>query len=514
MGRRGGAIACGHPATANAAAEILRDGGNAFDAIIAAHFAACVAEPVLASLGGGGFLMARPDRDKARLYDFFVQTPKQKKSADRIDFRPITANFGDDTQEFHVGAGAMATPGSVRGLFHAHRELGSLPMTRLVEPALELARRGVQMNDFQAYILDIVSPIYRDTERARQTFASPEMPERLIQAGERLTLSPLADLLEVLAREGERLFYEGEVAAMIAAQCEHGGHLTRNDLAQYRVITRQPLSVTFRDQQLLTNPPPSSGGLLIAFALKLLEAIANDRPEAGSYTHLKRLLDAMELTSKARVDAEALTDTPSAMLDTAFLQQYRDTILHRAHALRGTTHISITDTDGNLASLTVSNGEGCGIVLPDTGIMMNNMLGEEDLNPGGFHRWQPDQRMTSMMAPSLLLGPDGTHTVLGSGGSNRIRTALLQVLVNLVDLGMPLEQAIHQPRLHLERNRLSIEPGLDPAVLDALERPFPDQVRWQQPNLFFGGVHAVRHSGHQLEAVGDPRRGGASLTIQ
>ncbi len=179
-------------------------------------------------------------------------------------------------------------------------------------------------------------------------------------------------------------------------------------------------------------------------------------------------------------------------------------------ASRGTTQISVADTHGNLASLTLSNGEGSSYVLPGSGIMLNNMLGEEDLNPSGFHRMPPGIRLASMMTPAIARLADGGQIALGSGGSNRIRSAILQVLTNVLEFDMSLEQAVNAPRLHLEHNHLNVEPGFSSAALQALEAEWPGIEQWPDTNLFFGGVHAVaRLASGKFRAAGDPRRGGA-----
>jgi len=187
----------------------------------------------------------------------------------------------------------------------------------------------------------------------------------------------------------------------------------------------------------------------------------------------------------------------------------------RALKVRGTTHVSVIDAEGNAAACTVSNGEGCGHMVPGCGFMLNNMLGEEDLNPAGFFRWQPDTRVSSMMAPTLAERPDGAVIALGSGGSNRIRTALLQVLNAVLASNRSLAQAIPAPRLHMERGHLDIEGGWDPVTVTALQTAFPDSRAWPERSMFYGGVHAVaRHpTSGLIEAVGDPRRGGAALAV-
>lgn len=513
-----GIIACGHPVTAHAAEEVLRAGGNAFDAAVAAFCAACVAEPVLASFGGGGFLLARTATGQQLLYDFFAQTPRRPRPQDALDFFPISADFGTARQIFHMGLGSVATPGVARGLFAVHQDLGTLPMQDLVAPAVASAREGVEMNRFQAMIFDIVAPIYTAHAETRATYAGRDGSGSLLRAGEILRQSELADFMEALAREGAEWFYEGEIATAIAELCQAGGgHLVREDLSNYRVARRSPLCLDYRGVSLATNPPPSSGGILIAFALRLMEALDFSVRSADDPSHLHQLARVMDLTNQARIEAALdQANHPHALrlLDVDYLRRYRMELLGRARSSRGTTHISVIDAEGNIASLTASNGEGCGRLIPDTGVMLNNMLGEEDLNPHGFHAWPANQRMTSMMAPSLAVFPDGTSVALGSGGSNRIRTAILQVLVNLIDFGLPIAEAVSRPRIHLEGRRLSIEGGFDESLTGQLRELWPDTEVWSSRNLFFGGVHGVmRQADGLLDGAGDPRRGGVVVHV-
>lgn len=512
-----GVVAAGHQQTASAAEEILRSGGNAFDAIVAAHLAACVCEPVLSSLGGGGFLLAHTAEKTSCLYDFFVQTPLQRCDNSETEFFPISANFGTVRQEFYIGRGSIATPGTVKGLFTVYQELCTLPIQRLAEPAIELARNGVEMNAFQAYILDIVSPIYLAYPETRSIFASRLGDKPLLQQGEILHQPELADVIENLALEGEALFYQGEIARAVSQLCiDQGGHLTEQDFNRYQLIKRQPLSINYRQCTLLTNPPPSSGGTLIAFALKLLESFDLGSFRFGSEAYLKLLAQVQALTDQARLDAcsdNVSLHPDTGLLDAENIDAYRTKIKDRASCTRGTTHISVIDQHGNFAGLTTSNGEGCGLFIPDTGIMLNNMLGEQDLNPHGFQQWPTNQRMTSMMAPSILFQPDNRTVVLGSGGSNRLRTAILQVLLNLIDFEMPLEQAINSPRIHYEAGHLAIEGGFEANQVKQLIQDYPNHKLWDSRNLFFGGVHSARRVDNEFSGIGDPRRGGVAFVI-
>ncbi len=519
-----GAVACGHQETAAAAAEILAEGGNAFDAALAAMCAAFVVEPVFCSLGGGGFLLAGPAEGAATAYDFFVETPR-RRAADALDFYPILADFGTATQEFHIGLGAMATPGAIKGLFEVHADLASLPMTRLVEPAVRLARDGWRLRPIDHYVFRVVGPIL--TARADSRGAYTRADGELLHRGDVMRQPDLAACLEALAREGAALFYDGEMGEALVAACrDGGGQLSRADLADYRVARRAPLVRDYRGARILTNPPPSSGGILIAFALEMLRERDPARLGFGSGEHLALMTRVMALTNRARLESrlhEALdereeADAAARLFDPALLRRYVEEVRGRPACGRGTTHISVIDGEGNLAALSLSNGEGCGYVLPGTGIMLNNMLGEEDLNVAGFGAWREGTRMSSMMAPTLALLADGGVAALGSGGSNRIRTAILQVLSNLIDFERPVAEAVAAPRIHFENGLLNIEGGhpadSDRAVAALVGDLCRQIMAWPEHNLFFGGVHAAtRSAAGEFAAGGDPRRGGATEIV-
>jgi gamma-glutamyltranspeptidase/glutathione hydrolase len=509
-----GAVSAGHSETVTAAHAMLAVGGNAFDAALAAYLTACVAEPILASLGGGGFLLAHRPGERTLLYDFFVQSPRNPRE-EGVDFHPVDVNFGVTTQEFHIGMGSIATPGGVRGLFRVHKDLCSLPLLDIAQPALTLARDGVRVNALQSYLQSILEPILVATDDARKLFAAANSPDRLAREGDQFRMPDFANFLEHLISEGDGLFYSGDAArAMVEASAEHGGHLDMSDLENYTVIVREPLRLRHRGADLSMNPPPSSGGVLIAFALALMEE-SGDIDSFGSIEHARRLIETMHLTNRARHDSglDQSDDAPERLLSDAFLNEYLRLRTEHPFFPRGTTHISVADEAGNLASLSLSNGEGSACVAPGTGIMLNNMLGEEDLNPAGLQSFPPDRRLASMMCPTMMTREDGTAIALGSGGSNRLRTAILQVLVDTLYFDMNLEASVSSPRLHFEREVLNVEPGFPPRTTDWLREHFPDAVFWDAFNLFFGGVHAVAiHPDGTFSAGADARRGGVART--
>jgi gamma-glutamyltranspeptidase/glutathione hydrolase len=390
-------------------------------------------------------------------------------------------------------------------------------MSVLAQPAIEAARRGVSVNSFQAYILEIVSPILCATAESKRQYQSKHNPDALIGEGESLQQTQFADFLEALVRQDSDWFYRGDIARSIYdLSVREGGQITLQDLTDYEVIVREPVRVQYQQHQVLTNAPPSCGGTLIAFALNLVETINIAQFPFGSNKHLQLLAEIMALTNEARLQASLRSpnDSPlQRLFDPDLLQQYREKIAGNIHSLRGTTHMSVIDSMGNVAGMTVSNGEGCGHMIPDTGVMLNNMLGEQDLNPHGFYRWPTNQRMTSMMAPTVVISPQGKTTCLGSGGSNRLRTAILQVLINLIDFHQSLHDAVNHPRMHFENDLLSIEPGFDAGQLQLLSSTFANRKIWSQKNLFFGGVHAVTEHQGVYDGAGDQRRGGVAKIV-
>ncbi len=502
-----GVVAAGQELTARAAAEILQDGGNAFDAALAGIFMTFVAEAVFASPGGGGFFMARREgRDDATLLDFFVETPLKRRPASEISFYPIYADFGPAKQEFHIGPGSSATPGVVPGLFAMHEALCTLPMKRLVEPAARAARQGFPLTEFQAYLFTVIAPILTASQGVARIFAPDGKP---MTAGATFRNEELGETLEWLAEDGARLFVDGDVGKAIVAQSrDYGGYLTHDDLARYRVERREPLYWRHGDATVALNPPPAASGALIAFGLGFLAALA----EHGRALDALALRAAMEATHEARATHG---ETLAPRLAAGHLaKEIREAARHPA-AYRGTTHVSVIDNDGNAAAISLSNGEGNGYLVGKFGFMLNNMLGEEDLVADGLGAWREGVRLSSMMAPTIILQKDGTVTALGTGGSNRIRTAILQVAVNLLDRFMSLEAAVEASRLHVERDgKTSFEPGFTEHEQRALLALGETVHAWPERNLFFGGVHAARrHPKGGVEGAGDPRRQGVALVV-
>ena len=530
-----GAIAAGHPLTAAAGAQMLAQGGNAVDAAVAATFATFISEYTLSAPGGGGFaLVYNAASGASRLLDFFSTGPglgrEQQPPSHEIDFQEITVDYGPSRQHFYVGRGAVAVPGNIAGLCSLAKEAGRLPLSVLLEPAIRLARDGCPVSEIQAFIGGLIEPILLLTPECAGIFGRPE--GGLKPAGDLVRMPALADTLEALGREGPRLFYHGDVArAILADQQANGGLLTAADLERYRVRRYRPLVSRFRQFDVLTNPPPSRGGILITFTMRLLDGFDLEAAPHGSVGHIELLAEAMRVTHLARREMEAQDLLPrqqvARLLGPATVARWQGVLrdlLQRPAAERtpdtvqpampSTTQISVMDEDGLVVSLTTSGGEGAGFIVPGTGVILNNMLGEADLHPQGFHKSPPGQRIPSMMAPTVVLREGQPTLALGSGGANRIRSAIVQVLLNSLAGQMSLAEAVAAPRIHFEEGVMQVEAGHDPATIDALAAAGYRINRWQTQHMYFGGVHAVARVDGSFAAVGDARRGGAAVVSE
>ncbi|TML94752.1 MAG: gamma-glutamyltransferase [Actinobacteria bacterium] len=493
-----GAVAAGHRLTAQAGASVLEAGGNAVDAAVAAALVSWVAESPLTGPGSGGFMLVHRARDRStRVFDFFVAVPGLGlASRELADMDRVAVDFsGGSTQIFHIGAASCAVPGAPVGLEDAHRSFGRLPWRDLFQPAIELARNGVELNNGQAYLHAILDLILRHTPESRAVYE--RKGERLV-AEDTLVQADLAETLELLAEEGGKVLYEGELAQKISEHVRaHGGCITREDLEGYRVIRRRPVTASFCGEEYVSNPPPSAGGILIAYGLPLLEELGPGRP--GTAEAIDALARVMREQAHARVAARTVTG--------GLVQALEE---RAAVVSRGTTHISVIDGKGNAVGLTASTGAGSGVVVPGTGIHLNNMIGEFDLAKAP----RPGARLSSMMSPSIVLRDGLPHLVVGSAGSLRLRGAVMQIVVNAVAHDLPVEDALERPRVHLDGENLHCEGGHDPAELDRLEAMGWNVMRWRSRNLFFGGASAVTFVDGQLAAAGDPRRGGAGVVVE
>jgi len=515
-----GVVAAGDPQTAEAGAELLREGGNAVDAAVAAAFASFVCElPLCSPLGGGVCVLERASHAPVA-FDMFARTPGLglPPGTKPRDFAAVTIDFGAASQVFHVGRASVAVPLALTGLLELHRRWGARPLTEVLAPAIELGRDGYTLGPGVAFVFDILKPIVDRSAECRRLFVDDS--GAIATVGARLRNPDLAATLERIARRPADAVRELHEALAREMGPDRGGLITPEDLAAATIAEQAPVIVDHDGWRLATMPSPSTGGVLVALGLRLLDGVR--RSPFLSREHVLLVAKAQEalLAERDETFAERCADPAlvKALLDDERLAAAREHA--RNNLLGSTTHISAIDAHGTAIALTLTNGEGSGHVLPGTGMIANNLLGEEDLHPRGFHRDPPGTPLATMMAPTIV-SRDGDRIALGSGGSNRLRTAILQVLVGLVEHRVSPADAVHAPRVHLEIDGATHEPriafeatGLADEVVATLVDRYPTAPAiFSAPNLYFGGVHLAMRLGGSFAGVGDSRRGGACIVV-
>jgi gamma-glutamyltranspeptidase/glutathione hydrolase len=503
---------------AEAAAEVYRAGGNAADAAVAAAAAVGVTEPLMSSIGGGGFALVRtpgagPDGNppgEAELIDYYDVMPGKglPPSAFGAGGSPTTVilKYGAGVKSI-VGAASCAVPGSLRGWELLLRRHGRLTLRETLAPAIRLAREGFRLCKTSGMWFEVAQEVLRLTEETKKNFYAGD---RVYRTGDEVRFPELADTLEAIGLEGADLFYEGELARRLSGYIlREGGIITEEDLASYEPIVREPLSFIYKGRTVYTNGPPSAGGATLGQILRVISAY--DLASLPDAEYARILAGAMKyaLEDRARAYTEIAENTRVAQRLTSeeYARAQRARIFGAGSAFGSphTTHLSCVDDDGLAVSITASMGYGSGIVIPGTGIPMGNTLGEPELNPKGFHALTPGERLISNMSPTIISSPGGDVVSLGSPGASRIPTAIAQALVNVVDLHLPLEDAVYAPRLHAEGDLFAYEAGArtsDPSLHEQV-------LAYDEPSMFFGGVNAVRRTGEGLfEAAADLRRSG------
>jgi len=458
-------IAAGHPATVEAGVEILQEGGSAADAAVAASLASCVAETVMTGLLGGGHAIYY-DAASGRIenLDCFVAVPGLGEEWREAELLELDVPFGAELVHYAVGIASCGVPGVPAGLDQLWRRHGRLDWPRLVEPALQLARAGVEMPPAQASCLAMLAPVMTMNEGAR-IYAPGGV---LLETGDRLEQPGLARVLEFVAEEGAGSAYSGSIAeALLALMRERGGLVTSEDLETYRAEWSPPVEVGYLGARFYTR-----GGL---------SGLPDTLPR---FPRLRGLAEA----ERALVLAEALDS-------------------ERPDGAGDTTNITVVDAEGNACVLTTSLGLGSGDYVPGLDLHLNSMLGEADLVRGAL---EPGERMGSMMAPSVVLRDGSTELVIGAAGGTRLRSALIEVAAGVLDEGLSAGDAVARPRLHASEGRVQLEPGFSDATIGALEGNGFDVRVWPAQHHFFGGVSLVTPN----DAAGDPRRSGAAARVR
>ncbi len=507
----GGAVAAGSEAAVRAGLRALEAGGNAVDAAVAANFAAFVAEPLLTGVAGAGIAAVRAG-ERVEIWDLFADAPARPRPGARME--AVEVDFGPTTQVFHVGAAAVAPACLPAGLQALHDAHGRLPWSSLVRPAAELARSGVPVTPGFARVVELLWPILERREEAARRFSRGGRP---LRAGDRFTWPELAGTLDRIAAEGAEALQSGSLGRAVAAWIDGRGHLDLDDLRRWRPLRRAPLSASWRGARIHVPGPPSLAGLLVLQALRVLDD-GGPVPPPGGAEEVRRVARAVARTVDTR-------DTVAGgLFEPAFVAGFRAALAWDRPRLPGhTTHVSAVDAEGGAVGITTSLGESCGEIVPGTGILLNNFLGEEDVNPPGSEP-APGRRLVTMCCPTVIERPAGEGSaapgevlVLGSGGSSRIRTALLHGVLHLVGHGAEPAEAVAAARCHVEGGRLHVETeGRPPETLDAIGDLLAAEGwelrRFEQPSMFFGGLHVagVRLAGGAARFVGagDPRRSG------
>jgi gamma-glutamyltranspeptidase / glutathione hydrolase len=459
-------IAAGHPATAQAGFEVLEDGGTAADAAVAASLASCVAETMMTGITGGGFAIWLDGAGREPvLLDFFVTVPGLGGAQREVELLDIGVPFGTELVHYSVGTATCAVPGVPAGLHALWNRFGRLPFERLIEPALELARAGVEVPPAHAACLQMLAPVMTMGDGKR--IFSPH--GRLLEAGDRLEQPGLARMLELLRDEGAASFYSGSLAeALLALMEERGGLVGRRDLEEYKPAWVAALAGDYLGRRVFTR-----GGHVASVAAKL-----------GELPRLHGLSEAERAAELARV----LVALPYS---------------GEAEPLGETTNLVAADAEGNACVVTTSLGLGSGDYLPGLDVHLNSMLGESDLLLGDQ---DPGERMESMMAPTIVCEDGRTVLAAGAAGGTRLRPALVQVLSGILDEGLGVQGAVDRPRLHSTGEIVHLEPGFPPEAVEALAANYAIR-EWTELHHYFGGVSLIGENG----GAGDPRRSGAAL---
>jgi gamma-glutamyltranspeptidase/glutathione hydrolase len=492
-----------HFLASQAGRDVLRDGGNAVDAAVATAFALAVVHPTAGNLGGGGFLLYRPATGEPAAYDFRETAPAG--SHPRMWLREDGTY---DEERHHFSHLAVGVPGTVAGLHLAWKEGGRLPWRRLVAPAIALARDGFVVTDMLARSLERVLPEMRRYPASLAQFSKAGVP---YAAGDRLRQPDLAATLARIAKDGPAGFYAGRTARLIEEEMKRGGGLvTRADLAAYRAVRRAPLVGTYRGHEVLSMPPVSSGGVALLTMLNILEGYDLARDGFGSAANVHRIAEAMR---------RAYADRARFIADPAFnpgMPVARLVSKEHAAALRktidegrasisdparfewpaegeDTTHLTVVDKDRNAVALTytLEYGYGSRIVVAGAGFLLNNEMGDFNAGPGLTDRTgllgtapnlaEPGKRMLSSMTPTILVKDGQPFMTMGALGGRTIINTVLLAILNVVDFGMNVQEALAAPRFH--------------------HQWLPDEIRHEQHGLSPDTLALLAARGHALREV-------------
>jgi len=492
---RNGLVVAQEERAARIGIEFLDRGGNAVDAAVAVGFAMAVTYPRAGNIGGGGFMvihLARDNRDLA--IDYRETAPAAASETMFLD-----AQGNADPEKSRDSALSVGVPGTVAGLALAHAKYGSgkFTLAELIAPAIDLAEKGFQVED------DLADSLPQARERLKRWPATTAIffnGDQPMQEGERLIQLDLADTLRAIAKNGPDAFYRGRTAVQIAgAVVKAGGIMSKDDLANYRPIERAVVRGSYRGYDIISAPPPSSGGVHLIEMLNILEGY--DLARLGREESLHDMIEAMKRAYADRAvfmgDPDSVKIPVDGLTSKAYAKSLRASIGPRSTPPaeirpgtaaefegRNTTHFSVIDRDGNAVSntYTLNFSYGLGLVAEGTGVLLNNELDDFTSKPGTANAYGlvgynanlpgPGKRPLSSMTPTIIMKDGKPFLITGSPGGSRIISAVLQVIVNAIDFKMPVGQAVSAPRLHQQwqPEDVYVEPGFAPDVLDALEK--------------------------------------------
>lgn len=497
------AVATTSQLAADAAQEVADGGGNAVDCALAAALLTINTEPGVCALGGSAFVTIwSADADPVTI-DGNVAVPGKGLADDERKRGAVEVSiaYGGGITTL-VGAGSVAVPGTLAALEKAWQSNGRATWHAILEPTIRACRHGFPLSAACRYYLGYSGDsIFGRSEDGHRALHRDD--GSLIDAGDTVRIPHLADSLQAIADDGARAFYEGDIAHAVADHCRAGeGMLTLEDLTSYRAVTRAPLMTDIGDWRLATNPPPAVGGSMLTAMLLACADLDIGRWDAAS---LSRLIRSQQACLDFRQRHLDLADDVGAEAAKLVAMARNGSLLSRWTSA-STVHTSVVDDSGNGCAVTASSGYGSGVMPPGTGLWLNNCLGEIELNRRGLDAGPPGERLPSNMAPSVARRA-GAVLAVGSPGADRITTALQQFLINYMQLGLPLSEAIAHPRVHVDTSgdvtQLMAEPGLDLPDGDLPVTVFPEIV------MYFGGVGAAVYDDNAgFDVAADPRREG------
>jgi gamma-glutamyltranspeptidase / glutathione hydrolase len=481
------------PLAADAGIAVLRSGGNAVDAAVAVALALAVTYPVAGNLGGGGFLLTRLADGRTSFIDFRERAPAKATRGMYLD------DSGNVTEDSLVGWRASGVPGTVRGLELAHKKFGTKPWADLVKPAVELAEKGFTVPYGMAQTLRSEA---KDLEKFPETKRIFLKNGALFEAGDRLLQPELARVLQRIQTRGAAGFYEGETAKIFASEmAKNRGLITLEDLKNYKAIERTPLTGAYRGYDIITAPPPSSGGIGLLQMLGVLEGSGYEKEGAGAASTIHFVAETMRRFYADRSehfgDPDFAKVPVKGLLSPRYIEQLRKSIdpmratpsdnvkpgNASAYESSETTHFSIVDPEGNAVSLTytLNGGYGSAVTVPGLGFLLNNEMDDFAAKPGTANMFglvqgennaiQPGKTPLSSMTPTIVLREGKLFMVVGGPGGGRIISSVLQTFLNVVDFGMNAQDAVDAPRFHHQwrPDRLTMERGFSPDTIKLLE---------------------------------------------